>query len=193
MNKITTTIYFPLLKKFLFCSVVLVIFSGCGGSLSKYQSSISVYESSTIYPYKNNPVENTKSIESENPQISDERNPPNILSNNDKRLSPAVLSLLAEADNSSKRGDLESAVITLERALRIDSRNPILIYKLAKLRLHQLKPRLAEDLAKKGVLLSGRDKVLKKNCWILVSEAREQQGNHFGANEAKERARNLID
>ncbi len=189
MNKITSTIYFPLWKQLLFCSLIPVFLSGCGGYLNDYQSPALVYESATKYPYNNN----TQSIGSENSQISDERNSANTLSNNRKRLSPAVLSLLAEADNSSKRGDLESAVITLERALRIDSRNPVLIYKLAKLRLHQLKPRLAEDLAKKGVLLSGRDKVLKKNCWILVSEAREQQGNHFGANEAKERAQNLIE
>ncbi len=183
------TINIPLWKQLLFCSLIPALLSGCGGYLNDYQSPASVYESSTKYPYNNN----TQSIGSENSQISDERNSANTLSNNRKRLSPAVLSLLAEADNSSKRGDLESAVITLERALRIDSRNPILIYKLAKLRLHQLKPRLAEDLAKKGALLSGSDKVLKKNCWLLVSEAREQQNNYFGANEAKERARNLID
>ena len=189
MNKITSTIYFPLWKQLLFCSLIPALLSGCGGYLNDYQSPASVYESATKYPYNNN----TQSIGSENSQISDERNSENTLSNNRKRLSPAVLSLLAEADNSSKRGDLESAVITLERALRIDSRNPILIYKLAKLRLHQQKPRLAEDLAKKGALLSGSDKVLKKNCWLLIGEAREQQNNHFGANEAKERARNLID
>jgi predicted negative regulator of RcsB-dependent stress response len=185
VNKIRSSIYSPLLKQLFYCSLVLILFSGCGGYLNDYQSSTSVYNSSTRYPYKNNPVENS--------QIPDGGNAPNALSNNSKQLSPAVLALLAEADNSSKRGDLDSAVITLERALRIDSRNPILIYKLAKLRLHQLKPRLAEDLAKKGALLSGSDKVLKRNCWLLVSEAREQQGNHFGADEAKERARNLID
>ena len=182
----TTTIYFPQRKQLLFCSLVPILISGCGGYLNDYQSS-------TKFPYKNNTVENSQSIESENSPISDEKNTSTTLSNNNKQLSPAVLALLADADNSSKQGDLDSAVITLERALRIDSRNPILIYKLAKLRLHQQKPRLAEDLAKKGVLLSGNDKVLKKNCWLLVSEAREQQNNHFGANEAKERAKNLKD
>jgi hypothetical protein len=60
-----------------------------------------------------------------------------------KRLSPAILALVTAADKSSRAGDLDSAVVTLERALRIDSRNPLLTYKLARVRLQQSKSRLA--------------------------------------------------
>jgi len=108
-----------------------------------------------------------------------------------KKTSPAVLALVSEADQRSKAGDLESAVATIERALRIDSRNPDLTYRLAKLRLQQSKPRLAEDLAKKAALLSANDKVLKKRSWLLISEARRKQKNYFGAKEAKLKANSL--
>jgi len=108
-----------------------------------------------------------------------------------RTLSPAILALVTEADKSSKSGDLESAVVTIERALRIDSRNPLLTYKLAKLRLQQSKPRLAENLARKSALLSADDKILKRQAWLLISEARKQQKNYHGAKEAELKANNI--
>lgn len=106
----------------------------------------------------------------------------------EKPLSPAVLALVNEADRNGQAGDFESAVATLERALRISPRNPRLTYKLAKLRLRQSKPRLAEDLAKKAALLSANNKRLKKQSWLLISEARKQQKNFYGAKEARLKA-----
>jgi tetratricopeptide (TPR) repeat protein len=108
-----------------------------------------------------------------------------------RKAPPAVLALVYEADRSSKAGDLESSVATIERALRIDPRNPDLTYRLAKLRLRQSKPRLAEDLAKKAALLSINDRALKKKSWLLISEARKQQKNYYGAKEAKLKADRL--
>lgn len=108
-----------------------------------------------------------------------------------KPMSPAVLALVTEANKNSKAGDLESAVATIERALRIDARNPRLTYKLAELRLKQSKPRLAEDLARKAALLSAHDRVLKKQSWLLISEARRRQKNYHGAKEAKLKANNI--
>ncbi|KAF3976905.1 MAG: hypothetical protein HFP77_10035 [Methylococcales symbiont of Iophon sp. n. MRB-2018] len=108
-----------------------------------------------------------------------------------KPLSLAIKSLVLEAERNSQKGDYESAVSTIERALRIESRNPTLTYKLAKLRLQQSKPRLAENLAKKAALLSAQDRILKKQSWLLISEARRQQNNLYGAKEAKLKADNL--
>ncbi len=109
-----------------------------------------------------------------------------------KPLSPAILALISEADRNSKAGKLESSVAIIERALRIDPRNPILTYKLAKLRLNQFKPRLAEDLAKKAALLSVNDKKTKKQSWLLISEARRQQKKYHGAKEAKLKAEKIF-
>ena len=102
--------------------------------------------------------------------------------------SPAVIALMSRADASSQSGDLETAVSTVERALRIEPRNALLVYKLATLRLEQNKPGLAEDLAKKSALLAGDDTSLKKSCWFLIADAREKQGDQFGADEAKKKA-----
>ena len=106
----------------------------------------------------------------------------------EKPLSPAVVSLLSQADQSYKTGDYDLSVATIERALRIEPRNATLVYKLAAVRLKQSKPRLAEDLAKKAALLSGSNTMLKKRSWLLIAEARKMQGNQFGASEAIRKA-----
>lgn len=102
--------------------------------------------------------------------------------------SPAVLALMHDADRNSSSGDLEAAAATIERALRIDSRNPALLYKLAQLRLKQNQPRLAEDLAKKSELYAGNNRELKKNSWLLIAKARYMQGDKQGAEEARDKA-----
>jgi tetratricopeptide (TPR) repeat protein len=106
--------------------------------------------------------------------------------------SPAVFALSAQADASQKRGDLEGAVVITERALRIDSRNPIITYKLALLRLKQNKPQLAEDLAGKAALLAGSDLEMKRKSWLLIAEARQNQQNFQGAKDAKNKAESFF-
>ena len=78
--------------------------------------------------------------------------------------------------------------MVLERALRIDARNPTLTYQLAQTRLKQAKPQLAEELAGKAALLAGSDLELKRKSWLLIAESRRLQGNIAGANEAKTKA-----
>jgi|GEM_PF-407701 len=106
--------------------------------------------------------------------------------------SPAVFALSAQADASQKRGDLEGAVVITERALRIDSRNPIITYKLALLRLKQNKLQLAEDLAGKAALLAGSDLEMKRKSWLLIAEARQNQQNFQGAKDAKNKAESFF-
>ncbi len=106
--------------------------------------------------------------------------------------SPAVVALINEADRSRGRGDLDGSVVVLERALRIDSRNPTLTYKLAQLRLKQSKPQLAEDLAGKAALLAGSDLDLKRKSWLLIAEARQNQQNFQGAKDAKAKAESFF-
>lgn len=109
----------------------------------------------------------------------------------EKKLSPAIVALVAQADASRQSGDLESAGVTLERALRIEPRNALLTYKLAKVRLLQSKPKLAENLAKKAALLADQDRALKKQAWLLISEARKLQDNLHGAKEAQRKAEKI--
>lgn len=99
--------------------------------------------------------------------------------------SPAVVALLGEAESSSRAGRLDAAAATIERALRIEPRNASLVYKLAEVRMQQGKPRLAEDLGKKANLLSSGDVDMKRKSWLLIAEARRQQGDFQGAAEAE--------
>ncbi len=101
---------------------------------------------------------------------------------------PAVDSLVMAANENSQSGNYDSAVSSIERAIRIEPRNAGLYYKLAVLRLNQSKPRLAEDIARKAALLAADDNKLKKHCWLLIANARELQGNFAGADKAKAEA-----
>lgn len=105
---------------------------------------------------------------------------------------PAVVALLTEADRNRASGDLGAAVVATERALRIDSRNPTLTYKLAQLRIQQNKPQMAEELAGKAALLAGADRDLKRKSWLLIAEARRMQNNYQGAKEAKAKSESFF-
>ena len=101
---------------------------------------------------------------------------------------PAVGSLVLSANENSQSGNYDSAVASIERAIRIEPRNAALYYKLAVLRLNQSKPRLAEDIARKAALLAVNDTKLKKHSWLLIANARELQNNYAGAEKAKAEA-----
>jgi tetratricopeptide (TPR) repeat protein len=102
--------------------------------------------------------------------------------------SPAILALANEADQSFSTGQLDSAAVKIERALRIDPRNAVLTYKLASIRLKQEQPRLAEDLAKKAALLAGSDRDIKKRSWLLIAAAKRLQKDPDGALFAEQKA-----
>jgi len=102
--------------------------------------------------------------------------------------SAAVSALVLAANQDSKSGKMDSAVATMERAIRLEPRNPTLLYKLAVLRLQQSKPAQAEDLAKKAALLASKDAKLKKHSWLLIARARELQNDEAGAKEARLKA-----
>ncbi len=183
-------------KKVLFITTLfLLVLNGCG-----HQSPAPIFGSGQpTNPYEEQSDENKKSLKRVD-KSSQSQTVKKTFSDNTstsdspfvkKTMSPAVLALVSEAETSSRSGDLESAVVTIERALRIDPRNPTLTYKLAALRLKQSKPRLAEDLAKKAALLSANDKALKKKSWLLISEARRQQKNYHGAKEARLKAEEI--
>ena len=102
--------------------------------------------------------------------------------------SPAVVALLNDADRNYNAGNLDSAVASIERALRIEPRNAKLVYKLAAVRLKQKKLAMAQDLANRAALLAAGDHHLKRSSWLLIAEARRLKGDNYGAKEAKQYA-----
>jgi predicted Zn-dependent protease len=101
---------------------------------------------------------------------------------------PAVLALVNEAEIDRNAGRLDAAAATLERAIRIQPRNPRLWKQLAELRLEQHQPGLAEDLAKKSNLLAAGNPSLLQENWLLIAKARRLKGDEKGALAAESKA-----
>lgn len=80
------------------------------------------------------------------------------------------------------------AAAQIDRALRIQPKNAELWHVLAEIRLRQNQPGLAEDLAKKSNTLAKSNAELIKSNWRLISDARRQQGDGPGAQDALEKA-----
>ena len=103
----------------------------------------------------------------------------------------AVGALLQQAEQQANVGDLESAAASLERAIRIDPRNPVLWFHLATVRLSQGEPSQAEQLAAKSNSLAPGNHAQQSRNWLLIAQARRQLNNGAGAAAAERRAREL--
>lgn len=102
---------------------------------------------------------------------------------------PAVVALYEQAGTDTAEGRLRTAVATIERALRIESRNPRLWQELARLRLAMGDPDQAEQLAARALSWSGDDRQLRAANWQLIAESRAARGDSAGAREAQARVR----
>ena len=87
---------------------------------------------------------------------------------------PAVVALLDDTDLSLSRGNAEAAVSSVERALRLEPRNPWLWHRLALLRLRQGQWRQAAALAEKSNSLSARHPQVRKANAEVIKRARQQ-------------------
>jgi len=84
----------------------------------------------------------------------------------------ATLALLDNALRHTESGNLEAAAATLERALRIEPRNPQLWYRLALIRLDQGQHKLAANLAAKSSSFAANNAVLINKNRDLIELAR---------------------
>ncbi len=96
----------------------------------------------------------------------------------------AVVALLDKAGLDSKAGKGEAAGASLERALRIEPRNPWLWHELAQVRLSQGQYAQAITLAKKSNSFGGRQPRLQAENWQVIGKARVAQGDTAGAEQA---------
>lgn len=101
----------------------------------------------------------------------------------------AVLGLAAEARADLAAGRYANAASGLERALRIEPRNPRLWQELAALRLAQGDAAQAESLATRALSYAGGDRGLRAANWRLIAAARSARGDEAGAAEAETRQR----
>lgn len=103
----------------------------------------------------------------------------------------AVLALMESARTDNAAGKPDAAAATLERALRIEPRNPVLWQELARLRLQQGQYQQAEGLAARSNGWAANDKPLRAENWRLIGEARLKRGDHAGAQGAFDTATRL--
>lgn len=93
----------------------------------------------------------------------------------------AVIALLDQAQTDNESGRREAAGSLLERALRIEPRNPWLWLELAQLRLAQGQYAQAITLAGKSNSFAGRDSLVQAANWQVIGQARVALGDTAGA------------
>lgn len=103
----------------------------------------------------------------------------------------AVIALLDRAQFDTGAGHHEAAGASLERALRIEPRNPWLWHQLAQLRLAQGQYAQAISVARKSISFAGQDRRLLSANWRVIGNARVAQGNSPEAEQAFDRAAEL--
>jgi Tfp pilus assembly protein PilF len=89
-----------------------------------------------------------------------------------KRESVAIAGLMQSARADASAGRLSNAAASLERALRIEPRNPRLWHELAKVRLKQGQYAQAESMAARSNAWAGNDSGLREDNQRLIEEAR---------------------
>jgi len=89
--------------------------------------------------------------------------------------SVAIAGLMDSARSDAAAGRLAEAASTLERALRIEPRNPRLWQELARIRLQQGDFPQAESLAQRSNSWAGSDSVLRAENARLIERARAGQ------------------
>jgi cytochrome c-type biogenesis protein CcmH/NrfG len=105
--------------------------------------------------------------------------------------SDAVVALLDSAAAEQRAGQLPASAAALERALRIEPRNPYIWHRLARLRLQEGNYAQAAGLAAKSNALAGGDDRLRAANWRMIGEARRQTGDQAGADAAFAEAERL--
>ena len=104
----------------------------------------------------------------------------------------AVAVLTRRAEDQRRQGDLDGAIVSLERALRISPEDAALWHRLAQVRQAQSRHDLVVQLAaKSNSLAAPGDRTLRSDNWQLIAEARRALGDAAGARSAQARADSL--
>ena len=109
----------------------------------------------------------------------------------DSRAAIPVISLVKAANASLANGRTDQAGASLERAMRIEPRNPWVWQALAKLHIVTQQAEQAEAEAKKSISLGRRNPYLDVENWRLIAEARRLRGDAAGALKAESQSEEL--
>ena len=101
---------------------------------------------------------------------------------------PAVKELTAQAVIAERSGELDKASGYLERALRIQPRNPQVLQHMAEIELQKEDYQQALNFAEKSYDIGPRVGEICSRNWRTISVAREHLNDVRGANDAESRA-----
>lgn len=102
------------------------------------------------------------------------------------RSSPVIVALMAEAQQSEAAGNRENAAATLERAIRIEPKNPMLWNRLAGIRMQQGKWQQALNMARKSNSLAPGNYELQLENWYLILEVKHKVRDDQGVRDAQQ-------
>jgi predicted Zn-dependent protease len=122
------------------------------------------------------------------PQPEPEPAPPTVPAPPARTENIAVAGLMDSARSDLAAGRLANAAASLERALRIEPRNPRLWQELARVRLKQGQFAQTESVALRSNSWAGDDKALRAENWRLIAQSREARGDAEGARQALEQS-----
>lgn len=101
----------------------------------------------------------------------------------------ASAALLQESRSYQAAQQYDAAAASLERALRIDPRNPELWLELGGLQFALGDANQAENMARKALSLSGASDPVRPRAWTLLAKALRAQGRDSEARDAESRSR----
>lgn len=101
---------------------------------------------------------------------------------------PAVKELLADAGNAESAGDYEQAVVLLERALRIQPRDPEILQNMAELQLQLYDYEQALNFATRSYDIGPRVGEICSRNWRTIAVARDYLGDAPGSAQAEKKA-----
>ncbi|MEC9407485.1 MAG: tetratricopeptide repeat protein [Pseudomonadota bacterium] len=97
---------------------------------------------------------------------------------------PAALALADQAATQRAQGDLSGAAAQLERALRIEPRNPFLWLLLGQIHLEQSDPEQARQMARRARSLASGNPYVDAPAWRIAEAAWRVEGNTQQAEES---------
>lgn len=105
---------------------------------------------------------------------------------------PAVTELLADASAAETSGRYEQASMLLERALRIQPRNPEILQNMAEVQLQVRDYEQALNFAVRSYDLGPRVGEICSRNWRTIGVSREHLGDHDGSVEAGQRVKSCM-
>ena len=105
---------------------------------------------------------------------------------------PAVIQLTAQAKGAEAAGELDQASSYLERALRIEPRDPQLLQHMAEVKLQKQDYQQALNFAVRSYDTGPRVGEICSRNWRTISVAREHLNDKGGATDAEKRAKKCM-